>query len=150
MNSPTPPDGTSYPEIFLVEDDDGDAKAIRRALQRSNLPNPVRRAIDGVEALSILRDPDLPRPKSFLLLIDLNMPRMNGLELLREIRNDPTLHPAVAFVYSTSQDHLDKAAAYDLCVAGYILKGRIDSKADDLTSMLRSYCRVIEFPNIPV
>ena len=76
--------------ILLVEDDDGDAKTMERAFKRAKIANPVHRAIDGMDALEILRGENGKQKLAppYLLLIDLNMPRLNGIQLLQELRAD--------------------------------------------------------------
>ena len=134
--------------ILLVEDDDGDAKAMDRAFTRAKIANPLRRAIDGVEALEILRGENgkekIAHP--FLLLIDLNMPRMNGIQLLQALRADPTLRRAVAFVLTTSKREEDKIAAYDFNVAGYIHKQTADEDIKNLVNLIDCYWRIVEMP----
>ncbi|WGW02441.1 response regulator [Tropicibacter oceani] len=141
-------DARRIPEIILVEDDDGDAKAIRRAFHKARIANPIRRVVDGVEALELLRGQNGPCPECFLLLIDINMPRMNGLELLREIRKDKSLKPAIAFILSTSRDDDDMAAAYDANVAGYIFKDTVAKDFFHLISTIDHFWRVVEIPVI--
>jgi CheY-like chemotaxis protein len=135
-------------QILLVEDDDGDAKAMERAFKRAKIANPLRRAIDGVDALEILRGENgkekLPHP--FLLLIDLNMPRMNGLQLLEALRADPKLRHSLAFVLTTSKREEDKIAAYDLSISGYILKQTADDDICQMVSMIECYWRIVEIP----
>jgi CheY-like chemotaxis protein len=134
--------------ILLVEDDDGDAKAMERAFKRAKIVNPMRRAIDGIEALEILRGENgkqkLDQP--FLLLIDLNMPRMNGIQLLEALRQDQMLRRTVAFVLTTSKREEDKIAAYDLNVAGYILKQTADEDIKNLVNLIDCYWRIVEMP----
>lgn len=134
--------------ILLVEDDDGDAKAMDRAFKRAKIANPMRRAIDGVHALEILRGENgnekLAPP--FLLLVDLNMPRMNGIQLLQALRADPALRRTIAFVLTTSKREEDKIAAYDLNVAGYILKQTADEDIKNLVELIDCYWRIVEMP----
>ena len=84
---------TKTVHVLLVEDNDVDREAVRRAFTRHRIANPIYDARDGVEALELLRGmadkPRLPRP--FLILLDINMPRMSGIELLHELRADPDL-----------------------------------------------------------
>lgn len=109
--------------VLLVEDDDGDAKAVRRAFDGSRIANPVIRVRDGVEALALLRgEAGIAPEEPMFLLVDLNMPRMNGLELVRAIRADPRLTHHIIFVLTTSRDPQDIREAYASHVAGYILK----------------------------
>lgn len=137
-------------EIILVEDDDADAKAVHRALERSQVARPAARLIDGVEALAYLRGESGTPPPCYVLLVDLNMPRMNGLELLAEIRRDARLHPAVAFLLTTSSDFGDIAAAYAQNVAGYIVKENAGTGFADLVGTLDHYRRLVELPRIEV
>ncbi len=141
-------DDRSPLNIILVEDDDGDAKAIRRALARAKIANPVIRLIDGVEALGLLRGETGTPPDSYILLIDLNMPRMNGIELLEEIRKDQRLKGAVAFLLTTSSDERDRAAAYAHNVAGYIQKENAGSDFVNLIGTLDHFWRIVELPDM--
>ena len=90
--------------ILLVEDDEVDIKNLKRAFKKVNIGNPLFVARDGVEALEMLRangeDRLQPRPK--IVLLDINMPRMNGIECLTEIRKDPALHALSVFIMTTS------------------------------------------------
>jgi CheY-like chemotaxis protein len=134
--------------ILLVEDDDGDAKAMERAFKRAKIANPLRRAIDGVHALEILRGENGEKKlaKPFLLLVDLNMPRMNGIQLLEELRNDPILKRTIVFVLTTSKREEDKLAAYDFNIAGYILKQTADDDILNLIDLIGCYWRIVELP----
>lgn len=86
--------------LLLVEDDEVDAEAIKRAFRKRRIANPFTVVRDGIEALEVLRGEDgrEPLPRPFLILLDLNMPRMSGLEFLRETRQDPELRDAIIFV----------------------------------------------------
>lgn len=132
--------------ILLVEDDDIDAMSVKRAFSRMRIANPIVRAKDGLEALEILRKGDVKHP--YLILLDLNMPRMGGLELLKVIRNDPQLELSVVFVLTTSKDDEDKLAAYKQHIAGYIVKENLDSGFDQLVKMIDHYWRLVELPAI--
>jgi CheY-like chemotaxis protein len=134
--------------ILLVDDDDGDAKAMERAFRRAKIANPLRRAIDGIQALEILRgeNGESKLAKPFLLLVDLNMPRMNGIQLLQELRRDPALKHTIAFMLTTSKREEDKFAAYDLNIAGYILKQTADEDIVNLVDLIGCYWRIVELP----
>jgi len=134
--------------ILLVEDDDGDAKTMERAFRCAKIANPLRRAIDGVHALEILRgeNGEARLAKPYLLLVDLNMPRMNGIQLLEELRRDPELKHSIAFVLTTSKREEDKLAAYDLNIAGYILKQTADEDIINLVDLIGCYWRIVEMP----
>lgn len=133
--------------ILLVEDDDIDAMSIERALKKLRLANPYYRAVDGVEGLAILRNQGVGRP--FIILLDLNMPRMNGLEMLVELRKDPKLTDSVVFVLTTSNDDQDRAQAYKEHIAGYIVKSKLDSDFTELLQLLDHYWRLVELPVAP-
>ncbi len=100
--------------ILLVEDDEVDVKALRWAFDKLKIANPVAVARDGVEALELLKT--LPRP--FLIITDINMPRMNGIEFLRNVRASKDYRDSIVFVLTTSNDEQDKIDAYNLNVAG--------------------------------
>lgn len=131
--------------ILLVEDDDIDAKIVERAFKKLRIANPVIRAKDGVMALEILRSSAISRP--YIILLDLNMPRMGGLEMLEELRGDKNLTNNVVFVLTTSKDDKDKFAAYSQNIAGYILKESLQNGFDDLVKLLDHYWRIVELPN---
>ena len=82
------------------------------------------------------------------MLIDINMPRMNGLEFLRELRSDPQLSKSVAFILTTSSDDRDVAAAYELNVAGYIVKDRVGEEFINLVSTLDGYWKIVDLPKM--
>ena len=132
--------------ILLVEDDDVDAMGVERALKKLKILNPLFRARNGIEALELLRSEDaIPRP--YLILLDLNMPTMNGLEFLSEIRSDEELGDSVVFVLTTSKADEDKTAAYRKHVAGYILKKQVGDGFIEMIKMLDHYWRVVELPH---
>lgn len=135
--------------FFVVDDDEIDRETIVRGLREMDLPNPIRLASDGVEALDILRGRNgherLEGP--YLILLDLNMPRMNGLEFLEEIRRDPALKRAVVFVLTTSNAANDRLAAFDQHVAGYVLKARAGLEFHKVLDLLDRYWRSVEFPD---
>ena len=135
--------------ILLVEDDDVDVMAVKRSFRELRIANPLFEARDGMEALEQLRGkpgtPPIPSP--LIILLDLNMPRMNGIEFLAEIRKDPQLHSSVVFVMTTSSDENDRVRAYNYNVAGYVLKHSPGRSFIDAVSMLEHYWRIVELPN---
>jgi CheY-like chemotaxis protein len=110
----------AHEHILLVEDDDVDVMTVRRALKELGAPNPLDLVCDGEQALAFLRDADNARPG--LILLDLNMPRMNGVEFLVEMRKDPALRSIPVVVLTTSQLESDRFASFGNCVAGYMVK----------------------------
>lgn len=142
----TSPDGKPV-SLLLVEDDDIDAMGVERALKRRRIVNPLVRARDGVEALELLRGGMVQRP--YLILLDLNMPRMGGIEFIGEVRNDPRLSNSVVFVLTTSKSDEDLSAAYRNHVAGYIVKSEIGDSFGSLVQMLDAYWQIVELPKAP-
>lgn len=110
--------------ILLVEDNPGDARLIQEALKDSKLPNIVHHAKDGVEALAFLQkdEPHADAPRPDLILLDLNMPRMNGLELLKRIKNDPFLRRIPVVVLTISKSEEDIISSYNLHANCFISK----------------------------
>jgi CheY-like chemotaxis protein len=131
--------------ILLVEDDEVDVMNIRRAFQKNHIANPLFVAGDGIEALEKLRSGAVPKDRRIVLL-DLNMPRMNGIEFLRELRKDPELRSATVVVLTTSNDDRDKIDAYNLTVAGYLLKPVTFSNFCEVMSALNRYWALVELP----
>ncbi len=134
--------------IILVEDDDGDAKAIRRAFAKARVANPILRVTDGIEALALLRGETGRPPARYVLLVDINMPRMGGIEFVAALRADPVLKQSVVFITTTSNDDRDKVQAYSHNVAGYILKNKAGADFMDLVGTLDHYWRVVELPEV--
>jgi CheY-like chemotaxis protein len=131
--------------ILLVEDDDVDVMTVKRAFQKNHITNPLFVAGDGIEALQKLRDGSVPRGRR-LVLLDLNMPRMNGIEFLQELRNDPELAVTPVVVLTTSNDDQDKVSAYNMNVAGYLLKPVTFQNFCDVMVALNKYWSLVELP----
>ena len=133
--------------LLLVEDDRVDAEAIQRAFRQQRIANPFVVVRDGVEALAALRgESDVVVPEPYVVLLDINMPRMNGIEFLEALRADPDLARTIVFVLTTSDREEDKEAAYDQNVAGYILKSRAGEDFLEVVQLLSVYWRLIELP----
>ena len=130
--------------ILLIEDDDIDAKGLLRAFQKRQILNPVTRATNGSDGLQLLRSNKISRP--LIVLLDLNMPGMNGFEFLNELRDDEQLHETVVFVLTISRSEADLLAAYEHNVAGYIVKTSLTPGFEELTKMLSAYWSVNELP----
>lgn len=137
--------------VFLVDDDDIVCESVSRSFRKQGVPLPIVTAFDGMEALEILRG--LHQSKKitnpFVVLLDLNMPRMNGFEFLQEVRSDPNLAPIVIFVFTTSNDESDRTRAYRDNVAGYIVKSSVGPQFSRLTSLLDSYRKAVILPGLP-
>ncbi len=128
---------TPEQHILLVEDDDVDAMTVRRTMRELGAPNPLDRAIDGERALEFLRDPANPRPG--LILLDLNMPRMNGIEFVAELKRDPLLCLIPVVVLTTSSEEGDRIAAFSNSVAGYMVKPVDYPQFVAVMSLIREY-----------
>jgi CheY-like chemotaxis protein len=131
--------------IFLVEDDDVDVMNVKRAFAQNNIRNSLFVAHDGVEALEKLRSREIPQERRVVLL-DLNMPRMNGIEFLREVRNDPALCSMTVVVLTTSKNEQDRIDAYNLNVAGYLVKPVTFASFCEVMVTLNKYWSLVEFP----
>jgi CheY-like chemotaxis protein len=134
--------------ILLVDDDEVDVMNVQRAFKKNNISNPLYVAANGLEALELLRGQGaaaIPSPRR-LILLDLNMPKMNGLEFLRAIREDPALRPLTVVVLTTSDDERDRIEAYNLNVAGYILKPVTFAAFIEAMATLNKYWTINEFP----
>lgn len=131
--------------ILLVEDDEVDVMNVRRAFERNNVSNPLYVAGNGLEALEMLRDGTVPRERR-LILLDLNMPKMNGIEFLRELRRDRELSATPVIVLTTSNDDRDRIEAYNLNVAGYILKPVTFTNFCEVMAALNKYWALVELP----
>ncbi|MCX5747143.1 MAG: response regulator [Proteobacteria bacterium] len=123
--------------ILLIDDDDVDVMTVRRALKGLGATNPLDRAVDGVEALEFLRDPKNPRPG--LILLDLNMPRMNGLECLAALKADASLRLIPVVVLTTSKEEVDRTGSYGQSVAGYMVKPVDYPQFVDIMRVVRDY-----------
>ncbi|TFW23575.1 response regulator [Massilia arenosa] len=119
--------------ILLVEDDQVDVMTIRRALKEIHVLNPVVNMENGEAGLEYLADPDQQRP--CIILLDLNMPIMNGIEFLQNVKADPRFRSIPVIVLTTSEEQQDKVNSFELGVAGYMAKP-VDYK--QFVEMMRS------------
>ena len=131
--------------ILLVEDDEVDVMNVKRAFAKSHITNPLFVAGDGLEALEKLRGGEIPKVRR-LILLDLNMPRMSGIEFLHELRKDPALASIPVVVLTTSDDSRDKIDAYNLNVAGYLLKPVTFVNFCELMVAMNKYWTLVEMP----
>ena len=129
--------------ILLVEDDELHVMNVRRAFETNNIGSPLHVARDGIEGLEALRDGKVPRGKR-LVLLDLNMPRMNGIEFLRELRADPELRSTPVVVLTASNEERDKIDAFNLNVAGYLLKPVAFHECVEVIGALTRYWALVE------
>jgi CheY-like chemotaxis protein len=135
--------------ILHVEDDEVDAMVMQRALKKTDLNYKLFHAKNGIEALDLLRGGNgkekiVPRPN--VILLDLNMPQMNGHEFLKELRSDPELKPISVYVMSTSNDDRDRLGAYSQNVAGYIVKPLSLESYVEAIAVLNRFWQLNELP----
>jgi CheY-like chemotaxis protein len=109
------------PTILLIEDDELDIISVERSLKKLESEYELHTAYNGIEALKILRDPKVVLVPDVILL-DLNMPRMNGIEFLKVIREDEFLKELKVFIMTTSSEGNDRSEAEQLGISGYIIK----------------------------
>jgi len=131
--------------ILLVEDDRVDAMTVKRALKDLKVTNPLVNTPNGEEALGHLRNDSNEKP--CVILLDLNMPRMNGIELLKIIKADDELKKIPVVVLTTSQDTHDKVDTFGLSVAGYIVKPTDYKKFVETMRAIDIYWTLSESPN---
>ena len=140
--------GDKQIQIVLIDDDDVDVEAVARLLRLHSLPYNLVTFSNGSDAKNALGGKFgfelLSRP--YLILLDLNMPRMNGLAFLDELRQDPVLRRSIVFALTGSDEERDMAAAYDRRVAGYLIKAGQGVDYGSLRELLEIYYQAIEFP----
>lgn len=131
--------------MLLVEDDRVDAMTVKRALKEVGATNPLHHVTDGEKALAFLRDPANPRPG--LIILDINMPRMNGIEFLRCAKEDPALRSIPVVVLTTSQEERDRLESFQLSAAGYMMKPVDYPQFVEIMRTVREYWLHSESPN---
>ena len=131
--------------ILLVEDDDVDVEAVRRALGDASIENPLHIARDGIEALDLRwgRSGKRGLSQPCLILLDINMPRLNGLQFLEVRAGDIGLKQNIVFVLTTSDHDQDKMNAYGRDIAGYMQKRDLAR----LMGLLRDYLDINRLPD---
>ena len=134
--------------VLLVEDDEVDVMNVQRAFKRNRIDNPLYIAHNGLDALNMLRGSDstaVPGHRR-LVLLDINMPKMNGLEFLQELRQDESLKSIPVVVLTTSNADRDRLEAFRLNVAGYILKPVTFATFAEVMAALNQYWALCEIP----
>ena len=131
--------------IMLVEDDQVDAMTVKRALKEIHVTNRLDIVGNGEEALSFLRNPENEKPG--IILLDLNMPKMNGIEFLKIAKKDKTLKRIPVVVLTTSKTEQDKVDSYDLGVAGYMIKPVDYRKFVEVVKTIDLYWTLSELPD---
>ena len=131
--------------IILVEDDEVDVMTVKRAFAKNNISNPLFVASNGIEALELLRKENVPARRR-LILLDVNMPKMNGIEFLRELRADPNLQQSSVVMMTTSNEERDRIEAFKLNVAGYLLKPVTFGQFAEVMTTINKYWGLMEMP----
>lgn len=131
--------------IFLVEDDDIDAMAIKRSLRKNCIGNDIVRAYDGLDAFDKLKNEEIASP--YIILLDIQMPRINGIEFLQKLRADEALCQSIVFVLTTSKREQDIMASYHENIAGYFVKNEVGENFIDMISLLKNYWKIVHLPN---
>ena len=130
--------------LFLVEDDDVDVLQIQRLFSKKQIKNPLIRAKDGLDALQRIRSGEIPKP--FVILLDVQMPRMNGIEFLTALRGEQNYQDSIVFVLSTSANDEDINKSYNLNVAGYLVKGDNPADLSNVMELLQKYWSTVKLP----
>jgi len=131
--------------ILLVEDDRVDTMTVQRAFKDLKVTNPLVCTVNGEEALEYLRSEGNKKP--CIVLLDLNMPKMNGIEFLKIIKEDGELKKIPIVVLTTSKDEQDKIESFKLGVAGYIVKPTDYKKFIEAVRTIELYWTLSELPN---
>jgi len=131
--------------ILLVEDDRIDAMTVERALKDLKVKNELVRKVNGTEALEYLKDAGNRKP--CVILLDLNMPKMNGVEFLKRVKPDEELKRIPVVVLTTSKEEHDVVDSFNLGVAGYIVKPADYKKFVEAIRMVDLYWTLSELPN---
>ena len=130
--------------ILLVEDDKVDVMTVNRALKEIKVNNPVVNPENGEEALKYLRDPASEKP--CIILLDINMPIMNGIEFLQVMKQDAQLRRIPVVVLTTSGEQQDKINSFDLGVAGYMAKPVDYRQFVEIMRTIDAYWTISEVP----
>lgn len=130
--------------LLLIEDDDVDAMTIERSFRKQRIGNKIVRADDGAAALELIANNLVPKP--FIILLDLNLPKISGHEFLDQLRKDPENKDTVVFVLTTSSDEQDMLKAYEKFIAGYFVKSESGEQFMKLIGMLDGFWRIVKMP----
>ncbi len=131
--------------ILLIEDDQVDAMTVKRSLREINVVNQLLVAGNGEEGLQFLGNPDQEKP--CIILLDLNMPKMNGIEFLQIVKNDARFKRIPVVVLTTSRNEQDRVESFNLGVAGYMVKPVDYQQFVDVVKTINLYWTLSEFPD---
>ena len=130
--------------VLLIEDDNVDAMTVKRAMRDLHVEHSVIHSINGEEAMKYLTNPDNEKP--FVILLDLNMPKMNGIEFLKVIKAHPELKTIPIIVLTTSKEKRDILESFELGAAGYMVKPVDYSKFVEILGKIMTYWSTSELP----
>src|SRR4051812_22207856 len=125
--------------VLAIEDDDIDIRTLKRAFERRGLSERLHLAKDGLEALELLKAGDYALPRPCVVLLDLNLPRMSGLEFLERLKSDPRLPPVEVYLVTMSRDQGEQEAARRLGARAFLLKEQLGSDLAPLFDLLQSH-----------
>ena len=131
--------------ILLIEDDKIDVITIKRAFKELKITNPLNVCENGLEGLEYLQNSVNDRPR--IILLDLNMPKMNGIEFLQERQKDKFIKLIPVVVLTTSKAEQDKVESFNLGVAGYMIKPVDYLQFVDVIKTINLYWTLSELPN---
>jgi CheY-like chemotaxis protein len=131
--------------VLLVEDDVVNATSVEKAFHGLGMVQPLIHARNGQEALEYLGDRNRKKPD--IILLDLRMPKMNGIEFLKAVKADPALKSIPVIMLTTSQDQQDIAECFALGAAGYMIKPLDDEHLAQTLRIILQYWSVSELPN---
>ena len=138
---------TQAVKILLIDDDDVDAEMVVRGFAKNRIGNVVTVAENGLEGLEILRENGRqPFSKPYIILLDLNMPGMNGFEFLDELRSDEKLRDSIVFILTTSKAETDRARTFRHNVAEYIVKSDVGPSFKKAVDLLDGYWMTVTLP----
>lgn len=132
--------------LLVVEDDDVDFKLLMHSFSKRKIANAILRAKNGLDALSKIENGEVQEP--FFVLLDINMPKMNGWEFLEALRANPKHAHTVVFINTTSNDEVDIKKGFEEHVAGYFHKDNVSHSIDKLVEVIDGYWQIVVMPQM--
>jgi CheY-like chemotaxis protein len=131
-------------EVLLVEDDRIDALLVKRAFRSLKINNPIHHVENGEEALEFLRNSENNKP--WIILLDINMPRMNGIEFLKEAKQEESMQDIPIIILTSSVEQRDRVDAFKSGIAGYMVKPVTYSDMLKLVEAIKQYWTISKLP----
>jgi len=135
----------NYKPVLLVEDDTVDAMAVEKAFKHLNIKNKLAHTTNGEEALEYLKNTDNTKPG--IIFLDLNMPKMGGIEFMKVIKADDNLKKIPVVILTTSKTEQDRIKSFDLGIAGYIMKPMYQNSLIEMIDKIHQYWGMTIFPD---